>query len=102
MGHLLFLQSSAFPGVHSNAGGPLLGWNDVKDLQEGTVSKTFPDDTLPGGPHERTIVYHAPCDRCDREEDYATVWAHFEERFAEDERITAGRTEILTERRTPA
>ena len=88
------------PGMHEE--NTLLGWNDVKDLQEGTVSKTFLDDTLPGGPHQRTVTYHAPFDRCDREADYATVWAHFEERFAEDERITVGRTEILTERRTPA
>jgi len=32
------------------------------------------------GPVDRTIVYEAPFDRCDREEDYATVWAAFEGR----------------------
>jgi hypothetical protein len=35
---------------------------------------------LPGGHRERTIVYEAPFDRCDREQDYATVWEEFETR----------------------
>jgi len=39
------------------------------------------DDTLPGGPYEKTIVYEAPFVRCDRERDYEEVWAHFEKRF---------------------
>lgn len=63
----------------------LLGWEDVKDLQQGTVTKTFWDDTLPGGPHRRTVTYHAPFTGADREADYATAWAHFAERFAETE-----------------
>ena len=61
--------------------GVLLGWNDVKDLREGAVTKTYWDDTLPGGPHERTVTYEAPFDRCDREADYAVVWEAFQERF---------------------
>jgi len=56
-----------------------LGWNDIKDLQEGIVTYTFMDDTMPGGPQERTIEFHAPFDRCDREEDYRQAWAFFEE-----------------------
>ena len=36
------------------------------------------DDTLPTGKRTRTIVYDAPFDTCDREEDYGTVWAEFE------------------------
>ena len=39
------------------------------------------DDTLPGGPVERTVTYAAPFDRCDREEDYETAWAAFEKRL---------------------
>ena len=35
---------------------------------------------LPGGPRERTITYTAPFDLCDREADYATAWAAFEQR----------------------
>ena len=59
--------------------GVALGWEDVRNLQEGVVTFTFMDDTLPGGPFERTIEYHAPFDRCDREEDYKEAWAYFEE-----------------------
>lgn len=56
-------------------------WNEVKDMKEGTVTKTYIDDTMPGGPVERNIVYEAPFDRCDREKDYEEVWKNFEERF---------------------
>ncbi len=55
------------------------GWNDIKDLKEGIVTYTFMDDTMPRGPRERTIEFHAPFDRCDREEDYRQAWAFFEE-----------------------
>ena len=58
-----------------------IGWEDIKDLKSGIVTKTYMDDTVPGGPVERTIEYHAPFDRCDREEDYRVVWAEFERRF---------------------
>jgi len=57
-----------------------LGWEDIKELKTGTVTKTFMDDTLPGGPTQRTITYVAPFDRCDREADYETAWAVFEKR----------------------
>ena len=39
------------------------------------------DDTMPGGPVERTIEYVAPFDRCDREQDYETAWKFFEEKY---------------------
>lgn len=57
-----------------------LGWEDIQDLKEGTVTKTVEDDTLPDGPVMRTITYVAPFDRCDREQDYETAWAVFSER----------------------
>ncbi len=56
-------------------------WNEIKDMKEGTVERKIIDDTLPGGPKERTIVYHAPFDRCDREKDYEIAWKEFERRF---------------------
>lgn len=62
-----------------------LGWEDIKNLKSGIVTKTYMDDTMPNGPHERTIEYHAPFDKCNREDDYNTVWAEFERRFAEKE-----------------
>ena len=43
-------------------------------MTSGTVSRTILDDTLPGGPVERTITYQAPFDRCDRVEDYRGGW----------------------------
>ncbi|MFT4928594.1 MAG: hypothetical protein ACI8WB_004713, partial [Phenylobacterium sp.] len=62
-----------------------LGWADIKDLQSGTVSKTYLDDTIPSElddePVERTVQYLAPFDKCNREADYVTVWAAFEQRF---------------------
>lgn len=39
------------------------------------------DDTLPGGPVERTIEYVAPFDYCDREQDYETAWKFFEKKY---------------------
>ncbi len=68
-------------GIHtptSSVTGIPLGWNDIKDMTEGIVTHTFMDDTLPGGPRERTIEFHAPFDKCDREEDYREAWAFFE------------------------
>lgn len=61
------------------------GWEDIKNMKTGTVERTIIDDTMPGGPIERTIIYQAPFDRCDREEDYHTAWEAFEKRFAEQE-----------------
>ena len=60
-------------------------WNEIKDMKSGTVKRTITDDTMPGGPRKRTIVYEAPFDKCDREEDYETAWAEFERRFATTE-----------------
>ncbi|MCC7277869.1 MAG: class I SAM-dependent DNA methyltransferase [Chromatiaceae bacterium] len=58
--------------------GIALGWEEVRDLPAGcTVTKTFPDDTLPGGPVQRTIEYQAPFVRPNREEDYRVAWAFF-------------------------
>jgi len=54
-----------------------LGWEDINDLSEGTVTKTYLDDTQPEGVIERTIEYLAPFDRCNREEDYSVVWDFF-------------------------
>ncbi len=65
--------------------GIALGWEDVRDLPAGcTVTKTFPDDTLPGGPVQRTIEYQAPFVRPDREQDYRVAWAFFQQQHDED------------------
>lgn len=57
---------------------------NMKDAPAGKkFYRTIMDDTMPGGPVERTIEYVAPFDRCDREQDYETAWKFFEERYKE-------------------
>lgn len=65
----------------TNVGYSRAEWNEIKDAPSGTFTRTITDDTMPGGPVERTIEYVAPFDRCDREQDYETAWAFFTERF---------------------
>ncbi len=57
--------------------GIALGWEDIQHLETGSVYKTFLDDTLPGGPVERTVEYQAPFFKPDREEDYRVAWEVF-------------------------
>lgn len=45
--------------------------------------RTIMDDTMPGGPVERTIEYIAPFDCCDRARDYEIAWKFFEEKYRE-------------------
>lgn len=61
----------------------LLSWDGImKDAPQGYVfERTIIDDTMPGGPVQRTIQYVAPFDRCDREKDYETAWKFFEEKY---------------------
>ena len=58
-----------------------LGWEDVRNLHEGIVTRDILDDTLPSGQVNRTIEYHAPFGRCDREADYRVAWEEFERRL---------------------
>jgi hypothetical protein len=77
-GRIVFTCSKGLPGV----GFSRPEWNEIKDMKSGTVQRTMIDDTLPDRPHhERTITYVAPFDKCDREQDYATVWAELERRL---------------------
>ena len=70
-GRIVFTCSKGLPGVGFNRA----EWNEIKDKKSGTVERQVTEDFLPGGPRERIITYEAPFDRCDREQDYATVWA---------------------------
>jgi len=58
----------------------VIGWEDIADMTNGEIHQTITDDTMPGGPIERTIVYKAPFVKCDREEDYEIAWREFERR----------------------
>ena len=56
--------------------------NGIKGAPAGKkFYRTVMDDTMPGGPVERTIEYVAPFDRCNREEDYEIAWKFFEEKY---------------------
>ena len=76
-GRIIFTVSKGLPGV----GFSRPEWNEIKEMKSGTVERKIMDDTLPGGPRERTIVYQAPFDRCDRERDYEVAWAEFSRRL---------------------
>jgi hypothetical protein len=83
-GRIVFTTSKGLTGVgfprkgKGRSANKELGWEDICDMTSGTVSRTIVDDTLPGGPVERTITYEAPFDRCDRVEDYRVAWRFFE------------------------
>ena len=83
-GRIVFTSSKGLAGVgfprKGSGRGPSRtnGWEDICDMTSGTVSRTIVDDTLPGGPIERTITYEAPFDRCDRVGDYRIAWEFFE------------------------
>ncbi len=69
-GRIVFTCSKGLTGV----GFSRLEWNEIKHLKEGTVERIIMDDTLPGGPIERTITYVAPFDSGGRERDYEVAW----------------------------
>jgi hypothetical protein len=76
-GRIVFTANRGLPGV----GVDRSQWDEIRDMKSGTVSRTVVDDTLPGGPRERTITYAAPFDRCDRETDYVEAWRAFSGRL---------------------
>jgi hypothetical protein len=87
-GRISFIKKKGFTGVgfpRKASKNEPIGWEDIKDMASGKVERTIVDDTMPGGPIERTITYEAPFDRCDREKDYEVVWAEFERRFKDQE-----------------
>jgi hypothetical protein len=70
-------------------------WEQVKNKQSGLVEQEIEDDTMPGGPVRRIIVYHAPFDRCEREEDYDIAWREFEGRGISSHHKDTKATKIL-------
>lgn len=73
----------------SNVGFSRPEWeNGIKGASAGKkFYRTIMDDTMPGGPVERTIEYVAPFDRCDREEDYEIAWKFFEEKYGKSDTV---------------
>ena len=78
-GHIVFTNNRGMTGV----GFERREWeNGIKGAPAGKkFYRTITDDTMPGGPVERTIEYVAPFDRCDREQDYETAWKFFEKKY---------------------
>lgn len=83
-GQIVFTNNRGLSGV----GFSRTEWeNGIKGAPAGKrFYRTITDDTMPGGPVERTIEYVAPFDRCDREQDYETAWKFFEEKYGGGER----------------
>ena len=85
-GRIVFTNSRGLTGVGlprtTKKGDPQPCWKDVQHMSmdagyagRDTVTQVVEDDTLPGGPREKTIHYQAPWIRCDRERDYEGVGA---------------------------
>ena len=97
-GRIVFTASKGLPGVGlprkavrgdtsytidaptHQATNTALGWEDIRDLETGTIRRRITDNTQPGGPFQRWIEYVAPFNRCDREQDYRNAWAAFSSR----------------------
>jgi hypothetical protein len=82
-GRIVFTASKGLTGVgfprkgSGRGANKTTGWEDIQDMTSGSVSRTILDDTLPGGPVERTITYEAPWTLCDRVKDYRFAWEFF-------------------------
>lgn len=78
-GRIVFTNNRSLVGI----GFDRTTWEtEVKGAPAGKkFYRTITDDTMPGGPVERTIEYVAPFDRCDREQDYETAWKFFEKKY---------------------
>lgn len=75
-GRIVFTNNRGLPGVGYSRQ-EFEGF--LKGAKSGQIfNKQIVDDTLPGGPIERTIEYYAPFDKCNREEDYRLSWEFFE------------------------
>ena len=94
-GRIVFTVSKGLPGIglprkairgetsfaiqtpERQAAKTALGWEDVADLETGTITRDVIDNTQPGGPIHRRVTYEAPFKRCDRERDYRAAWQAF-------------------------
>ena len=56
--------------------GIALGWEDVRDLRQGTITRRVTDDTRTDRPIERQMVYDAPFDNPQRERDYEAMYRY--------------------------
>jgi hypothetical protein len=79
-GRIVFTASKGLTGVgfprkgSGRGSNKTTGWEDIQHETSGVFERTILDDTLPGGPVERTIAYEAPWTLCDRVQDYGVAW----------------------------
>lgn len=80
-GRIVFTSNRSLTGV----GFDRKEWESgIKDATDGSkFYRTIMDDTVVGGPIERTIEYVAPFDKCNREQDYKIAWKFFEEKYGD-------------------
>jgi Eco57I restriction-modification methylase len=77
LGNIVFTNNKSL----TNVGLSRKEWEIVKGKDSGVVESVVDDDTIPGGPRKKGVIYHAPFDRCDREHDYEVAWKEFEKRY---------------------
>lgn len=69
------LVSTRRPDGLVEVDGSKVGWEDIRDLPAGhVVTRTVLDTTLPTGPVQRVLEYHAPFTRRLREDSYREAW----------------------------
>ena len=78
-GRIVFTNNRSLAGIGVDR---KIWENVVRNFRDGQIyCYTVSDDTMPGGPVERTIEYVAPFTRCEREKDYETTWKFFEKKY---------------------
>jgi len=77
-GQIVFTNNSqGLRGV----GVPSDTWERAKEWRAGALDLEVTEDFSPEGSRSRTRKFVAPFDKCDREQDYNTVWREFERRL---------------------
>ena len=65
----------------STKGGVAVGWEDIRNKKEVTITRHVTDDSQPSDLVEREIVYRAPFEPSKREDDYRIAWDAFDEKY---------------------
>ena len=91
-GRIVFTPSKGLPGVElprkavkgdtsftlttpeGTKEGIALGWEDVRDLQQGTITRSVTDDTTTACAGRTDLTFHAPFDNTTRGPHYQSTW----------------------------
>lgn len=91
-GRIVFTTNKGLSGV----GVERKVWEEIKTLQHGMYERTIEDDTVPGGPLKRTIIYQAPFFSMNRERDYEIASREFSNRLGINHSILLHKDETLS------